>query len=46
MMNLSTAIIATVLLAFCILPVMFMDRKGKKNYKESEKKDKNEDKAE
>ena len=39
-MNLATAAIATVLLACCIVPVMILDRKGKKNYKENEEKNK------
>ena len=45
-MNLATAAIATVRLACCIVPVMILDRKGKKNFKENENKDKNELKAE
>ena len=41
-MNLATAIIAIVLLACCILPVMILDRKGKKDYKDKEVENKGE----
>ena len=45
-MNWATATIAIVLLACCIVPVMILDRKGKKNFKENEKNNKPENKAE